>query len=148
MSFGNVYTDPTVADFKARFVRDWSYGGTPQTVMDADVTNALADAATNINPYLFQNQAEYSQAFLYLAAHHLVTSFQASRLGTSSSWDWLQTGRSVDSVSESFEIPDWIMKDKYLAYLTTTQYGAKYCSIVAPRMVGNVWSTQAITRCQ
>ena len=114
------YTVPTVADFKARFVRDFPYGTSPTTVNDSDITNAIADAGTNINAGLFINQAEYSLAYLYLSAHHLVTSLNAAVLGTSGSFNWMTTDKSVGELSETYEIPAFIKNNKLLAYLTTT----------------------------
>ena len=131
---------PTVAEFKAEFDRDFPYGTVDTTVKDSDITKAIRFAGTNINEAIFVDQAEYTMCYLYLAAHHLVTNLQASALGTAANFNWLTESKSVGEVAETYVIPAWIRENKLLGYLTTTQYGAKYCSVVGPRLVGNMAS--------
>ena len=139
-----MFVYPTVAEFKARFVRDWSYGTTPQTVQDVDIQNAIQDAQSTMPVWdIWCNQAEFTNAVNYLIAHHLVTGINMSTLGMQGQWNWLTEGKSVGEVAENYVIPEWIKENKVLAYLTTTKYGAKFCSIIAPRMVGNVRSAYA-----
>jgi hypothetical protein len=133
-----MYTPPTVAQFKARFVRDWTYGATPQTVNDSDIANAIYDAGRNINCGLYTDNTEYQWAYLYLAAHYMVMAFRRSRLGTASSFNWFTESKNVGEVGQSFTYPSWVKDDKYLGEKTLTGYGEAFVAITAPRMVANV----------
>lgn len=139
------YTDPSVADYKAYFTRDFPYGSTASTVMDSDITKALAEAAFNINQGLFGSQGEYSLAFMYLTAHYLVSDLQASSQGVSGQYSWLQTAKAAGSVSESFQIPQKILDNPYLAMLSKTRYGAKYLSLLLPRITGQIFAVAGRT---
>lgn len=132
------FTNPTVADFKAYFFRDFPYGSTLDTVTDADITKALAEALFNFNPGLFADQAQYSMGVLYLAAHYLVIDLRASSQGITGSYSWLESSKSVGSVSESFVIPQRILDNPYWAMLSQTPYGAKFLSLILPRLLGNI----------
>lgn len=132
------YTVPTASDFKAHFVRDWSYGSTDTTVMDSDITKAIAEAAVNFNESLWESQAVFTLAYLYLTAHYLVTDLRASSQGIAGSYSWLTGSKSVGSVSEGFSIPQKILDNPHLAMLSKTNYGAKFLSLALPRLVGNV----------
>ena len=134
------YTVPTIAQFKTRFARDFAFGTTQDVVMDVDITNAILDAGTNINESIFKDEAEYQLAYLYLAAHHLVVNLKAAMNGINGSFSWLVNSNTVGPVSTQYDIPEWVKNDKFLGYITTTEYGAKYCSIVAPRLIGNFQS--------
>lgn len=132
------YTNPTVAEFKAHFFRDFPYGTATNTVQDADITKAISEAAYNFNPGLFSSQANYTLGFLYLTAHYLVMDLRASAQGIQGNYPWMSVSKSVGSVSESTAIPERIMANPILAMLSKTYYGAKYLSLVLPNLVGNV----------
>lgn len=132
------YTVPTASDFKAHFTRDFPYGSTDTTVMDSDITKAIAEAAVNFNESLWESQAVFTLAYLYLTAHYLVTDLRASSQGIAGSYSWLTGSKSVGSVSEGFSIPQKILDNPHLAMLSKTNYGAKFLSLALPRLVGNV----------
>ena len=132
------YTAPSVDEFKAYFVRDFSYGTTSDKVMDGDITRALADALFNISSDLFDSRAVYANAYCYLAAHNLVMNIKNSTQGLSGSFGWLENSKSVGGVSQSFAIPDDILKNPSYAYLAKTGYGMKYLSLVLPLLHGNM----------
>ncbi len=132
------YTVPTASDFKAHFTRDFPYGSTDTTVMDLDITKAIAEAAVNFNESLWESQAVFTLAYLYLTAHYLVTDLRASSQGIAGSYSWLTGSKSVGSVSEGFSIPQKILDNPHLAMLSKTNYGAKFLSLALPRLVGNV----------
>lgn len=129
---------PTIADFKTNFSRDFPYGTTNSTVKDFDITKALNEAGFNINESLFGTQDSYSMAYLYLAAHYLVMDLRASSQGISGAFGWLESGKSVGSVSQSFSIPQKILDNPVFAYYSKTNYGAKYLSLVLPRLVAPI----------
>ena len=130
----------TIADFKAHFTRDFPYyeniGCEKDYVLDADITKAFTEAKANFNVDLFSNDDTLKFCYLYLTAHYLVSDFQAG--GLNSVGYNLVSGRSVGSVSESYQIPDWIAKDPTLSQYWTTRYGQKYVSMIRPLLIGNV----------
>ena len=139
-------TNPTVADFKAFFVRDFPYGSTTAAVMDADITRALLEAGANFNSALWSTQAEYSMAYLYVAAHYLVIDLRASSQGIAGTYSWLTSSKGVGSVNESYSIPQSILDSPVFSMFSKTAYGAKYLSLALPRIVGNVISVTGGTQ--
>lgn len=135
----------TIADFKAHFVRDFSYGSTTETVMDADLNKAFAEARANFNQSLFGTDEQLKIAFFYLAAHYLVTDLQNASAGLSGSGLNVVASRSVGSVSESYAIPEQYLKDPILSFISKTGYGQKYLSLVLPLLIGNVQSVAGWT---
>lgn len=135
------YTALTIAAFKTRFDRDFAYA-VDQTdkskVRDADITIAFTQAAANFNEALFANQATFSEAFALLSAHFLCVNLLASTQGLGGSAQWLTNAKAVGNVSESFSIPERIMRSPFLSALSKTLYGMNYLSIITPLLVGNV----------
>jgi len=140
------YVNPDADDFKAHFVRDFAYGSTETTVMDADINKALAEAAVNFNSALWDSQDTYTIGYLYLTAHYLVMDLRASSQGMAGSYSWLGTNKSVGSVSEGYTVPQKILDNPYLAMISKTNYGAKYLSMLLPRLIGNVVHTHGRTQ--
>lgn len=141
----SAYTDPSVDDFKVYFVRDFPYGATVASVMDADITKALNDSSINLNPNLFDSQGIYTVGFLNLAAHFLVLNLRASSQGIAGQYTWLQSSKSVGSVNESFNIPQRILDNPEFAMLSKTTYGAKYLYMVLPQLSGQAFTVAGRT---
>jgi hypothetical protein len=140
------YNQPTVAEFKAYFNRDFPYGSTPQSVMDSDITKAQGEALFNFNSDLFSSQDNYSICFNLLTAHFLVMDLRQSSQGIAGQFSWNATSKSVGSVSESIQIPDRIMQNPEFAYLTKTNYGTKYLMLLLPMLSGQVFTVEGSTR--
>lgn len=134
------YTAPTVAQFKAYFVRDFPYGATTAAVMDQDILNAFSDTTIFMNVNLFDTQDSYTFGFLFLSAHFLVMNLRASSQGIAGQYAWLQNSKSVGSVSEGFNIPERIMANPEFAMLSKTYYGAKFLMFVLPQLTGNMFA--------
>ena len=146
------YAIPTVDQFKAGFPRDFPFAVSPEPtpppdggdqtdltkVRDEDITNAINLAQFNVNQGLFSTQANFQQAFLYLAAHYLVQMLLASTEGLASKYNWLTNSKGVGDVSESFVIPERVKASPFLSSLSVTRYGSIYLSIVTPLLIGNV----------
>jgi hypothetical protein len=132
--------DITVADFKAHFYRDFTYGAVVAVgeVVDADITKAYDEAKVNFNEGLWASQEQIKIAFLYLAAHYLVSDIQASQQGLDSVSTFPVSSRSVGSVSESYQVPEWVSKSAYLSQFANTRYGLKFCSLIRPRLVAGI----------
>ena len=131
----------TKDDFKAHFFRDFKYGTMSEgcgIVTDEDLDKAFFEAKINFNAGLWDTQEQLKLALLYATAHYLVCDLQMAKEGVDSSSAFPVNSRSVGSVSESYTIPDWVSKSPYLSFFASTRYGLKYCSLIRPRLVGNV----------
>lgn len=140
-----MYTNPTVADFKGYFTRDFPYGATPDTVQDADIQRGIDETALVINPALMGTQAFYTTCFLYLAAHMMVLNLRASSQGIAGNYDWLINSKGVGNVSEGISIPQRILDNPELAMLAKTPYGAKYLNLILPYLSGQVFTVHGRT---
>lgn len=139
------YTPITINDFKARFVRDFPYGTDSSKVMDADITYALVMAGLNFNEGLWESQTLFSQMFLLLSAHFLVTNIRASSSGLNGQFAGLTQSKAVGSVNESYVIPDRVKNSPFLMGLYSTHYGAQYVAQVWPRLTGHVMTVRGGT---
>ena len=108
-------------------------------VTDNDISGAIFDAQFNINEALFPTQQFFSRAFLYLAAHQLVEKLLAAQEGMGSQYSWLTVSKSIDSVTEGFQIPERIAQDPMLSHFSKTRYGAMYLQIISPQLIANVF---------
>jgi hypothetical protein len=140
------YNNPSVADFKAFFFRDFPYTSDINTgVVDQDIAKAFQQANLSVNQELWGDQSSFSMAYLYMAAHWLVIDLRAAQ-GVGGQYNWVTTSKSVGSVSESFQIPQRILDNPELAMLAQTNYGAKYLQMVLPQLTGQVFSVCGTTR--
>lgn len=131
----------TKDDFKAHFFRDFKYGTYSEncdTITDDDLDKAFAEAKVNFNPALWSDQEELKIALLYATAHYLVSDIQMAKEGVNSSSAFPVNSRGVGSVNESYQVPTWVTSSPYLSHFALTRYGLKYCSLLRPRLVGNV----------
>lgn len=134
------YLNPTITDFKEYFTRDFPYGTDPETsVLDSDIGKAYGQVNFAINPALFSNQTDYTLGYLWLAAHWLVTDLRASSQGISGKYNWLESSKSVGSVSQGFTIPQRILDNPLFAMYSGTSYGAKYLQLLLPGLTGQVF---------
>jgi hypothetical protein len=139
---GNV----TVASFKAKFARgQFQYGTALPDILDQDIADAIAEKDSVFNPGLYPSDAPEIGTLceLYLAAHFLVTDIDAADSGGQTRL--LQNSRSVDGVSESLEIPDWMKKGEF-AFYASTYYGQKWLILTKPYLDGAVFSIGGATQ--
>jgi hypothetical protein len=145
----------TVADFKARFYRDFTYSEAntntipaitdPDFVQSQDIENAFTDAKALFNQSLLPDDDAIRAAYLYLTAHCMCLNIRAANDGINSPGQQPVNSRSVGSVSESYTIPTEYTENPILAGYTATSYGLKYLQMVLPYMVGNVVGVFGIT---
>lgn len=107
-------------------------------VTDADIEGASIDAQFNVNQDLFEDQATFIRAFCYLQAHCLCEKIAAATQGLASQYAWLTTAKSVDKISESFQIPPIVAESAFLSAFSKTRYGALYLQIITPLLIGNM----------
>lgn len=140
------FTNPTVADFKAYFTRDFVYGVDNTTVTDNDISKALNLCAINFNPELFAYQSTYTIGFLLLTAHYMCMELRAATQGINGQFTWAMNSRAVGNVSEGITIPQRIIDNPEWMYFTKTNYGAEYLSLVLPQFSGQVFTVCGRTR--
>lgn len=135
------WTPPTVADFKAQFVRDFPYAPANSQndlkyILDSDVQSAINTAQVNFNTGLFGSNTTI--IFMYLAAHTLVMAIRNSSMGLNSQAKFPLDSAGVGSVSISNNINEQFASDPLFSGLLKTGYGQMYLDIVYPYTVGNV----------
>jgi hypothetical protein len=133
----------TIDSFKTQFPR-LTYGSDSSSIMDADITNAIAEKDTvfNFSLYPTETPAIGTLAEHYLTAHFVTTDIDAAESGGQTRL--LQTSRSADGVSESLDLPDW-MKQGEFAFYATTYYGQKFLILSKPYLDGAVFSVEGGT---
>lgn len=136
----------SVASFKAFFVRDFPFTNNIDTgVTNADIEKAIVQSTCFVNKNLFCTPGSYAQAVLLLAAHFLVTNLRNASQGIASNFTWLESGKAVGNVSQSFTIPDSILKNPAYSYLSTTGYGAEFLFIIYPKLAGQMFVVRGRT---
>ena len=136
----------TVAEFKARFIRDFVYGDGLETVRDEDINTAMVQGNALFNGDLWSSTDESKNAFLLVAAHCLVLNVQMagglnprpSGQGINNKGGGIQQSKSVGQVSVNYAIPQDVANSPALNQFMRTDYGQQYLQLVAPRIVGNV----------
>lgn len=137
----------TVAQFKAQFNRDWPYGPGKDAVMDSDINKAMNEALLNYSAALFGDDAS-GYAFMYLSAHYLWLNLQAagglSAKGTGKGLSIHGQGtiasKGADGLSVAYAIPERVAKSPILNQFMQSFYGQKYLAMLAPRLVGGVFT--------
>lgn len=141
-----MWVNPSVNDFSNVFARDFPYTGDATTltgVNTTDITNAMQKAADFINSNLFPDQSSYTTGFLNLSAHYLVLAIRAGSQGIVGQWPWMVTSKGAGGVSSGSQIPEQIMANPQLAWLTTTYYGTEFVMFVYPMLKGNFLTAHA-----
>lgn len=140
------YQNPSVADFKNYFSRDFPFGEDIETsVTDADITKAMTQTVVSINQGLFCNQPSYTIGFQLLTAHFLVLNLRSSSQGINGQYSFLESSKSVGSVSQSFSIPQRILDNPLWAMFMKTNYGAMYIEMIFPMLTGQVFTVMGTT---
>ena len=127
---GTTSTPNTILDWDLQVPQSNVY----DYVLDKDITKALEQAVNTFNISLGLSDAAMQEAFLYLTAHYLYISLKLGGLGGSITNMYGVNSRSVGNVSESYNIPDWMLKPMYSRY-TTSPYGVQYITMVQPYLV-------------
>ncbi len=141
------FANPSVADFKAFFSRDFPYGTDPDTtILDVDISKAFQFVNINMNEALFGDQSSYNVGYLLLSAHYLVMNIRASSQGINGQFNFLQQSKSVGSISEAFGIPQRILDNADWSILCKTNYGAQFIQLVLPQLAGQMYTVYGSTR--
>jgi len=141
------FTNPTVADFKNYYVRDFPYGTDPNVaILDSDIANAMVMTNINFSSDLWSDQGSYNVGYLLLTAHYLVMNIRSSSQGINGQFNFLQQSKNVGSVAEAFGIPQRILDNPDWSILCKTNYGANYLQLILPQMAGQIWNAYGSTR--
>lgn len=141
------FFNPTVAEFKHHFFRDFPYGEDPNTsILDRDIENAFTYTDVNFNPALFADQKSFSLGYNLLSAHYLVMNIRQSSQGLSGQFNFTQQSKGAGAVNEAFAIPQRILDNPEWAMLAKTNYGAQFLLLVLPQMAGQIYTVVGSTR--
>lgn len=141
------YENPSVAEFKSFFNRDFPYGTDIETdVLDSDIGKAFQMTNVNMNQGLFGYQSSYTIGYLLMSAHYLVMNLRASSQGLNGQFNFLESSKGVGSVSQAFAIPQRVLDNPDWAILCKTNYGAQFIQLVLPQLAGNVFVVRGSTR--
>lgn len=117
-----------------------------EKVTDFDLARAFTAAVQfNMSASLFGSQSAFSYAMNLLAAHYLCQTLQAGGTGLGGKAEWLTNSKTVGNVTESYSIPERVLKSPFLAKLSKTTYGAQFLELVSPQLIGNFQSFHGIT---
>ena len=114
------WSQPSLNDFKARFVRDFPYApatdpSNPDYVMDADITNAINQASVSFNDSIGAADIALTEMFLLLSAFFLVENLKTAQNGINSQSQFLVNSKGIGGVSVGYEIPELIKSNQILA---------------------------------
>lgn len=141
------FVNPSVADFKAQFNRDFPYGTDPNVaVLDSDIAKSFQITNMNINQGLFSDQASYSVGYLYLSAHNMVMTLRSSSQGINGQFSFLNASRGAGQVNEAFSIPQRILDNPFWSVLAKTNYGIQYLMMVFPKLSGQMFTVWGPTK--
>ncbi len=112
-----------------------------ERVTDYDIARAFTAALQfNFTEGLFGTQAAFVYAYNLLAAHYLCITVIAGGTGLSGQATWLTSSKTVGNVTESYSIPDRVLKSPLLSKLSKTTYGAQFLELISPQLIGNFQS--------
>lgn len=137
---------PGIADFKAKFVREFVYGDGGNTVMDTDITRALGEVDPYYNQALLNSTDQQTSAYLFIAAHLMVLNIQTAGglsavnlgLGVRNVAENFQVSKSLGSASISHEPPPtYVSGSPTLSFLWRTTFGQSYIAMIYHSLIGN-----------
>ncbi len=112
-----------------------------KSVTDYDIVAAFnAARAFNMTQSLLSSQQTFTYAYNLLTAHYLCENIRAGGAGLNGKAEWLTNAKTVGNVTESFSIPDRVLKSPYLSKLSKTMYGAQFLELMSPQLIGNMAS--------
>ena len=122
-------------------------GDVYEYVTDNDIQKALGQALLNSNPDFGCCREEKETIFLHLAAFYLVLDIKNSSGGVNSSYSGLVASKSVGSVSESYNFPQWLTNNPIYSIYSQNGYGMKYLSLILPYLSCTVLFSRGRSTC-
>lgn len=111
-------------------------------ITDNDIEKAFSQAKPNSNDMFGETCNEKVNIYLHLVAFYLVFDIKNSSTGINSSYVGTLTGKHVGDVSESYNIPQWMLDNPTYSIFGQNGYGLKYLSLIAPYMAITVLFSQ------
>lgn len=103
-------------------------------ITDEDIEKAFTQAKPNANEIFGATCNEKINIYLHLVAFYLVFDIKNSTTGINSSFTGTVASKSVGNVSESYNIPQWMLSSPTYSIFAQNGYGLKYLSLIAPYM--------------
>ena len=107
-------------------------GDVLEYITDEDIEKALGQAALNANEDFGITCDDKIMIFLHLVAFYLVMDIKNASAGVNSSYAGLVASKSVGSVSESYNFPQWVVNSPMYSLFSQNGYGLKYLSLIIP----------------
>lgn len=101
-------------------------------ICDEDIQRAMSQALINANDTFGIDDEEKKNIYLHLVAFYLVMDWKNSSAGAGSSFTGFTASKSVGDVSESYNVPQWLMDNPTYSIYAQNGYGMKYLSLIAP----------------
>lgn len=141
-----MYLNPTIAQFKTQFTRDFPYGTDPLiSILDQDIANAFNYVNVNFSQDFWADQTSFYLGYNLLAAHFLVLNIRQSSQGILGQYNFNESSKSAGSVSQAFSIPQRILDNPEFAMLTKTNYGAQFLFLILPQLAGQMFNAFGTT---
>lgn len=114
-------------------------------VTDEDIEKALGQAILNANEDFGSTCDEKIIIYLHLVAFYLVLDLKNASTGVNSSYAGLVASKSVGSVSESYNFPQWVINSPMYSLYSQNGYGMKYLSLIIPYLSCTILFSQGYT---
>lgn len=107
-------------------------------ITDNDIEKAMSQAKLNSNSRFGDSDNDKITIYLHLVAFYLCVDIKNSSAGVNSSYSGIVASKSVDGVSTSYNIPQWLMNNPMYSLYSQNGYGLKYLSLIAPYLACTV----------
>lgn len=107
-------------------------------ITDEDVYKAMGQAKLNANEKFGECKGDKINIFLHLVAFYLVMDLRNASGGIYTGFVGMTQSKSVDGVSESFAIPQYLLNNPVYSIYAQNGYGMKYLSLILPYMATTV----------
>jgi hypothetical protein len=125
----------TVAGFKKKFARYFTFGDEAPAISDYEVEDAIASAEVTYNYNLYPDDATRIIALYWLSAHFLYADINAADNGLAPAYQLISS--NVDGVSVSNNIPQW-MKEGVFTIYSADYFGQRWLMMTEPYLGGAV----------
>lgn len=107
-------------------------------ITDEDIEKAMSQAKLNSSSRFGDGCNDKVTIYLHLVAFYLCLDIQNASSGVNNSYTGAIASKSVDGVSVSYNIPQWIMESPIYSIYSQNGYGLKYLSLIAPYLACTV----------
>ena len=101
-------------------------------ITDDDINKAMTQAYPSANEMFGETCQEKINIYLHLIAFYLVLDIKNASAGVNSGFMGTLSSKSVGDVSESYNVPQWLLENPMYSIYGQNGYGLKYLSLIAP----------------